>query len=181
MEIGNREWDRLTGKGGEKKPESAKELHYSLTKTVDLNKDAKEVEKLRDELAQKVFDNHLKELSVSERILEVKKQIAAAEKRAIGFEFGEGDDKKALQEKLEAEKLRSQLHSLEKEEYREENKARAHHRYQTPEVSSLQRIGGYISPGELKAQQSALNAEGHLLQIRKGIDYLVRNASRTKY
>lgn len=99
------------GESGRKGP-----LSYSNVRVVDLEnkKEQAELERLREEIAQRILQNNLKSMTVEERREELKRLMAEHEKAAISAEFGEGDEKKALQEKLEAQKLKGELLGLEK-------------------------------------------------------------------
>jgi hypothetical protein len=129
---------------------------YRFTKTVDLNKDAAQIDKLRSELAERIFQNNLASMGVEERRLALKKQISEHERKAQEFEFGEGDDVKALEERLKAEQIRGEL-----------GKSKADFGHPQMDVNNLQRIGAFASlpGGDTALRDASTRSEKHLQRI----------------
>jgi hypothetical protein len=148
---------------------------YRVTKTVNLNKDLAEVEKLRDELAKRIAENQLKGMSATERIAELERQITEHKRKFIEFRFGEGDEKQALEEDLEAERLRGQLTDL-------QDKQKSKFRYQAPDANERVRIGAYGPQGiELSAASASVKSEHHLSDILQELRGHTKMIRRTKY
>ena len=148
---------------------------YRLTKTVDLHKDAAEIEKLKAQLAEKILQNQLKGMTVAERRAKIEELIADHMKKSVEFEFGEGDDKKALEEKIEAENLRGELE-------RQDKKTSSKYHYQAPEANDRIRIGAFGPQGvELNAANASVRSEHHLARIEEHLSDLRKNQRRTKY
>lgn len=129
---------RPINQGGIAKPiAEPDDRHYAITKVVDLNKDAKEIEKERERLALKISENHFKTLTALQRQAAIKKEIAAHEKEAISQEF-QGNDLESIREKLKAEELRGQL--------------KTDHKAERMDFSSAEKIGAF---GNVSALHSA--------------------------
>lgn len=143
----------LTGPKAQPAAESG--LSFSRTTTVDLNKDAAEIEKLRTQLAEKILQNQMKSMTAAERELEIKKQIAEHEKKAMEFRFGEGDEKKALLEDLEVQKLKGEMATKKASHQKEEG-------------DSLSKFGGHLllasgpETAAAKLEENTRKSEEHL-------------------
>lgn len=133
-------WD-MTMPGAKGTRTERKENVYTATKVVDLNKDAKEIDAMREQLAEKILQTKLKTLTAEERRAEISRQIAEHEKKAIEYEFGEGDDKLALKEKLKAEELRGELAQSSKE---------ARQSLSPRHINSLQQIGAFAGAPKIE-------------------------------
>lgn len=148
---------------------------YRITKTVNLNKDLKEIEKLREELAKRIAENQLKGMTATERAAEFERQITEHKRKAIEYRYGEGDEVKALEEDLESERLRGQLGDL-------KDKTHSKYKYHAPDSNDRVRIGAYGPQGiELSAASASVKSEHHLTDILQELRNHGKMINRTKY
>jgi hypothetical protein len=114
-------------------------------------------------------------MSAAQKVEEIERRIADLKSKP---------NEHPLQRELEEAKLGEELarakEGADKEREREEKKM-MHDRGRPMEVSPLQRIGGYLSPGELAVQVSQSKSEKHLEKIEKHLAHMDRNVSRAKY
>lgn len=138
-------WKSIWGgtKPGEGKA-AATDNVYRKTATIEFETKERlaRIEALREQLAEKIYATTLKGLSVEQQKEDLKRKIAEHDKKSQEYEFGEGDDVKALEEKLKAAEFASQLAGL-------QNK---HEKADKPDVNSLQKIGAYAANPALDKQ-----------------------------
>lgn len=87
----------------------------TVQNTKNQTKQITELEKSRDDLAKKIFDNHLKTLTTIQKQAELKKEIAQHEENA-NLAMRIGNELLSNQERLKAEDLRGQLANSHKAE-----------------------------------------------------------------
>ncbi len=161
----------LTGPKAEPVDALEKQVSYKVVQSrsekemAQIQKDISETEKLRDQLAEKIAKNKEKALSGEERIAELKKQIAEHEKKSIAAEFGEGDEKEALKEKLKIEELKGEMDGISAKKFKVVGS----------DLTANQRIGAYANKPELVAIDVHKKNESHLAKMEK---YLAQMAGR---
>jgi hypothetical protein len=94
-----------------KEPEKPNSYHKVVT--VDLFRDEVAAQTKLERLAKLVFEHHLQTLTPLQREVELKKEIAEHEKKAIEYRF-QGMESARASELIEAEELRGKLLSAEK-------------------------------------------------------------------
>jgi len=101
----------LTERERKEIPEPEKPNVYNKVVQVQLEnaKEMKEVEKIREEIAERILQNQVKQMTLSERQAFFKKQIADHERKMIEARFGEGDELTAVREELEIAKLKGEM------------------------------------------------------------------------
>ena len=125
-----------------------------------------ELEKERDRLAEKILQNHLKEMTTLQRQVALKKEIAEHEKNA-DLAMRIGNERLSIDEKLKAEGLRGQLrtdHKLENIDY----KSSISHGGYAGGVGSLRSAGMDHAAQTARATTDTFKAIESLIPMLKG-------------
>lgn len=113
-----------------------------------------EMKRVQLQIAEKIWQNSLKTMTVEEKRAELNKEIAEHE-RASEKAFEDAEWTKGYKEKLEAENLRGELLGL---------KAAAAGKAGRSDVNALQRIGAY-TPGITGTDKAILNIDHNVRRI----------------
>jgi hypothetical protein len=178
---------------------SASDLRAQEAAEKDKEKQAKHLQTLEDQLADKKRKNAMEDLTTAGKIVELKKQEEELKRKittsGAGGIFAElkgekdtsAENKVKLEMELEDRKHerirleKQQMSEEERDEKKKEKDSLRSNRFHAPEVNALQRIGAYVSPLETAILTESQKHGQTLTRIEKHLDHIDRTQSRGQF